>query len=202
MGFARLTVLLGASAFLAGCEDPVAPNLDPPDHMLHAAGGSSSITATPISGTQIDVVWPDNSRNEAGFEVHRSSPGVGFTLRASTDPNVTSYRDEGLTPTTQYCYKVRSFKITGRKPTYSTFSEVACATTPNPPAPASDATAVPQNSHVVDIRWTDNSSTEAGFGSSARRIPRERGPRSRRLVPMQPGPRMLSGSSSRCAIES
>jgi hypothetical protein len=58
---------------------------------------------------------------------------------------------------------VRPFKISGRKRTYSTVSNVACATTRNPPAPASAASAVPQNSNVVDVRWTDNSTNEDGF---------------------------------------
>lgn len=159
----RLTILLGLAALLAGCEDPLAPDRVEAGLTSSASPGSSGITANAVSSSQVDLAWQDNSPNEAGFEVHQSATGAAFTLLASTDANATSYSNTGLTPATQYCYKVRAFKISGRKRTYSAFSDVACATTPNPPAAASNASAVPQNSNTVDVHWTDNSSNEQGF---------------------------------------
>lgn len=174
MGSARCTLLVAVAALLAGCQDPVAPNGDAANPALGANVAASSLTATAVSGTQVDLVWPDNSRNEAGFEVHRSTAGSAFTLLASTGANVSSYSDVGLSPAVEYCYRVRPFKITGRKRTYSAFSNVACATPPNPPPAASDASAVPRNSNDVDIQWTDNASSEAGF--RVERAPNRSGP--------------------------
>jgi uncharacterized membrane protein len=69
--------------------------------------------------TQINVYWQDNSNNEAGFEVFRSSDGVHFsqigTVPASATmyPNVTEYQNSGLTPGTAYYYYVTAFNPAG-----------------------------------------------------------------------------------------
>jgi hypothetical protein len=127
----------------------------------------SNGSAVLASESRIDVRWQDNSPNETGFEVHRSTGGASgaFTLLGSTGAGVTSHSDAGLTPATQYCYKVRAFKRADGKTSYSAFSNTACATTPAPPLPtaASGADAKPANSTTVDVRWIDNSTNEDGF---------------------------------------
>ncbi len=128
---------------------------------------ASNPNAVAVSESRIDIAWQDNSSNETGFEVHRSTTGPAgtFTLRASTGAGVTSFYDAGLTHSTQYCYKVRAFRITGRKTSYSEFSTTACATTPAPPPPAapSGADATPSGSTTVRVGWWDNSTNEDGF---------------------------------------
>jgi fibronectin type III domain protein len=156
---------------LAACDrtQPTAPTVEAA--YTGAAGPTvkapSNTNAVAGSESQIDVSWRDNSTNETGFEVHRSASGPGgtFALRASTGANVASYRDTGLTPSTQYCYKVRAFKRADGRRSYSGFSNTACATTPTPPAPSapSGADAKPANSTTVDARWIDNSTNEGGF---------------------------------------
>jgi hypothetical protein len=95
----------------------------------------SNTNAVAVSESQTDVNWQDNSRNETGFEVHRSTTGQdgAFSLRAATGANATHYTDEGLAPSTQYCYKVRAVKTSGGRTSYSEFSITACATTSAPP---------------------------------------------------------------------
>ena len=152
------------AAGLAGCDDGK-PSLAAPSAAMVRA--PASLTASAVSPDQIDVTWQDNVPNESGFEVHRSitGPAGTFTLLASTGAGVTSYGDAGLTPSTQYCYKVRAFKRADGKTSYSGFSNIACATTPAPPAPTapSGADAKPANSTTVDVRWIDNSTNEDGF---------------------------------------
>jgi len=132
-----------------------------------AAGlaASSNLSASAVSPSQVDLAWQDNSPNETGFEVHRSTTGSGgtFTSLAKTGANVTSYSDLGLTANTNYCYKVRAFKTHGRTTSYSAFSNTACATTLGPPAAPSNVNATPPSSIRVDVTWTDNSLTETGF---------------------------------------
>jgi titin len=151
----------------------LAPNTDTPDLATIGTGGlsdPSGLVATAVSTTQIDLVWQDNSSNESGFEVHRSTTGPTgvFTLHTSTQPSVATYSDVGINHSTQYCYKVRAFRITGRKTSYSQFSTSACATTPAPPPPPppaapSAADAWPQYSSSVVVTWSDNSPNENGF---------------------------------------
>lgn len=119
-----------------------------------------SLTAWAWSPTQISLSWTDNARNESGWEVHRSTGGHAgsFTLLASVGSNATGYGDSGLSSGTEYCYKVRSFRTTGKKTSFAEFSEVACATTPVPPPlpPAPTAvSAVPQGSTTVYVTWTN-----------------------------------------------
>lgn len=159
----RFSALVGLAALVGGCEDALTPDGDEARLTQQVSVRSSSLTASAISANQVDLTWPDNAVNEAGWEVHRSSTQAGFTLVASTGTNATSYSDTGLAPATQYCYKVRPFKLSGRKRTYSAFSAAACATTLNAVSAASNTAAVPLSSNVVDIRWTDNASTEEGF---------------------------------------
>jgi hypothetical protein len=95
----------------------------------------SNTNAVAVSESQTHVNWQDNSKNETGFEVHRSTTGQdgAFSLRGGTGANATNYADEGLAPSTQYCYKVRAFRTSYGRRSYSQFSGIVCATTSAPP---------------------------------------------------------------------
>jgi len=127
----------------------------------------SNTNAVAMSDSKVNVSWQDNSPNETGFEVHRSTngPSGAFTLIATTTASAISRADTGLNPSTQYCYKVRAFKKADGHTTYSNFSNAGCATTLPPPAPNP-----PSNTQVVavsdtrnDVSWQDNSPNETGF---------------------------------------
>ncbi len=161
--------LLVLLALFVGCDrhSPLAPGIEAaaggqPGSAVNAPSGTN---AGAVSKSQIDVSWRDNSTNETGFELQRSTAGPSGTFAAltTTGANVTSASDRGLTPLTQYCYKVRAFKTTGSNTSYSTFSSTACATTPGPPPAPSSANAAPLSSSAVSITWVDNAATEDGF---------------------------------------
>lgn len=154
-----------------GCDgdSPLAPG-----SAVHSSVGTGSSPSAPsntgavaASHIQITISWQDNSANESGFELHRSITGPTgvFSLVSSTSANVTSYADGGLTPSSQYCYRVLAFRILGGKRRPSAFSNTACATTLAPPAPdAPSATnAMPRSSSSIDVAWADNSANEDGF---------------------------------------
>lgn len=172
---ARLSSLLVAAAFLDACEAdrPLAPSRDlsspqPPELAASATTSlraPSSLTATPISPSRIDLNWQDNSANESGFEVQRSATGPSgtFTVPGTTGPNLKTYSDVGLTPTTQYCFKVRGFKTSGGRTSYSPFSGTSCTATPSLPQAPSNTDATPLHSSAIKVTWTDNSGNENGF---------------------------------------
>ena len=91
----------------------------------------TDLSATAVSATQINLSWTDNSSDEQGFRVERSLDGSDFTEVATTNPNVTTFNDTGLTPSTTYFYRVRAFNNFGN----SEPSNVAADTTPNSPVP-------------------------------------------------------------------
>jgi titin len=165
MGSARFTLLIAVAALLAGCQDPMAP--EPEVKSLALQGGPPSAgepSAWASSPTQINLSWPDNSNNEAGWEIHRSTTGRegAFSLLDRTAANVTSYSNVELKALTEYCYRVRSFRTNGRK-TLGEFLATVCATTLGPPEAAASLSATPALFGAVDIAWTTGSFSTNGF---------------------------------------
>ncbi|MBI2930059.1 MAG: fibronectin type III domain-containing protein, partial [Planctomycetes bacterium] len=106
--------------------------------VLCAVGGTawaqaapSSLSATAVSSSRIDLSWTDNSYDEDGFDIYRStSAGGPFNIIASTVANVTSYSDTGLAAGTTYYYRVHSYIIF--PDAQSGPSNTASAMTPSP----------------------------------------------------------------------
>jgi len=78
------------------------------------AGGAapvkpSALTAVSVSHKRIDLSWADNSGDETGFEIWRStSPFTGFVTIGRTAADVTSFTDGNLQPNSKYYYRVRA----------------------------------------------------------------------------------------------
>ena len=142
---------------------PLAPDADAALLTSSAASqkGPSNLSAT-VSPGAISLAWQDNSPNETGFNVLRSTTGENgtFTTIATTAARVTAYDDTGLDPKLQYCYKVQAI---AQKRVIGT-SNTACATPlPLEPLAASKVDAVLLSTGSVQITWTDNSINEDGF---------------------------------------
>ena len=121
----------------------------------------SGLTATTISSSRIDLSWTDNSSDETGFTVSRSTtPGGPYSDIATTAANATSYSNTGLSSSTTYYYVVRAVNAAGS----SALSAQASATTSGtPPAAPSGLSAATVSSSRIDLSWTDNSGNETGF---------------------------------------
>ncbi len=120
----------------------------------------TNLTANAVSSSQIQLNWVDNSGDESGFKIERSTDNVSFTQIATVAANITSFANSGLTPSTQYFYRVCATNAVGD----SLYSNTANATTQgtNLNAPtALSATAVAKNR--INLAWTDNSTNETGF---------------------------------------
>jgi hypothetical protein len=91
----------------------------------------SGLTATPISSSQVNLSWVDNSTDETAFIIERSADGVNFSQCATTGANSTSYSDNGLSAGTAYYYRVRASNSTTQSPP----SASAAATTLQAPPP-------------------------------------------------------------------
>jgi subtilisin family serine protease len=124
-----------------------------------APAAPSSLSATTVSSSKINLTWTDNSTNEGGFRVERTTDGVSFTLVATLGVNVASYSNTNLTAATTYTYRVRAYE----GPNNSAFSNTASATTQAAPAAPTNLTATAASTSKINLAWTDNSSNEAGF---------------------------------------
>lgn len=87
-----------------------------------APGG---LTATAASSSAINLAWSDNSNNETGFDIERSTDNANWAALASLGSNIQSYTNTGLTASTSYYYRVRAKNSAGS----SSYSNVANATT-------------------------------------------------------------------------
>jgi|GEM_PF-788919 len=124
----------------------------------------TSLTATAISATQINLAWTDNTTAETGYTVERAPDNAGsagtFAPIATLPANSVSYSDATLTQNTRYWYRVRAFNAVD----VSAYSSNANATTPPlPPAAPSALVADVVNSSRIDLSWTDNSNNESSF---------------------------------------
>ena len=139
----RFTVFLAAAvvacAFAAGCHDGDVTGLDqlgsassaelsPGDvgagSLQVQAGGNvpaapSNLRPLHVWSGSLDIAWNDNSNNEWGFRIARSTNGgANWTNIGDTFPypDVTRFRDPNCQPNTTYHYKVRAENAWGYSP--------------------------------------------------------------------------------------
>jgi hypothetical protein len=89
----------------------------------------SGFKATSDTYNTATLTWTDDSDNELGFIVEREMSGV-FKAVAVTPANVITFSDTGLTPETQYRYRVVAYNSLGK----SDYSEADTVTTLETPA--------------------------------------------------------------------
>ncbi len=124
--------------------------------------GPTELSAALISAGRISLHWTDNSNNETGFEIERSTTsGSGFVQIANSSnigPNITTYVDLTASVGTVYFYRVRAVNLNGN----SNYSGEASTTIPKI-LPPSNLTASAGSSNQIVLTWTDNSNNETGF---------------------------------------
>ncbi|XVJ66420.1 MAG: hypothetical protein HEQ40_09775 [Lacibacter sp.] len=74
-----------------------------------APAAPSGLSANTVSFRQINLSWTDNSNNETGFEIWRSTNATtGFITVGTAAANATNYADSGLNANTTYYYRIRA----------------------------------------------------------------------------------------------
>jgi hypothetical protein len=121
----------------------------------------TSLTATAVSSSEIDLTWANTSASESGYRIEQSPvDDLHFTEIAVVGANVTSYPATGLSEGTKYYYRVRAYNAIATS-AYS--SEKNATTLWNIPIPPSGLTITSTTSSTVSLAWTDNSGDESGF---------------------------------------
>ena len=109
----------------------------------------------PISGSEIQVKWIDNSNNEMGFRVSNGTT----TIEIGANTNI--YVWGGLAQGSTTCLSVRAYNLAGESP-LPPGSGHMCVTTPIvPPAPGSVA-ATAMSGSAIQATWA-RYGTETGF---------------------------------------
>lgn len=84
----------------------------------------SNLTTTVVKYNQVDLNWQDNSDNEDGFRVFRTSGGTTYYEIADLDSNTTSYSNT-VSASSVYWYYIQAYNSAG-----TAKSNSASATTP------------------------------------------------------------------------
>ncbi|MFK5926442.1 MAG: fibronectin type III domain-containing protein [Desulfuromusa sp.] len=120
-----------------------------------------NLDATIISATAIDLSWDASTDNTAvtGYKIFRN----GTEIANST---TTTYRNNGLTASTTYTYRISAYDTAGNLSAQS-----SAATSTTPAAPDTEAPTIPQDlnanvisANVVDLSWDDSSDNTAVIG--------------------------------------
>lgn len=111
-----------------------------------------ALTATPVSGSQIDLSWTASSGLPLRYRIYRSLTELdafAFTVIDSVDHPVTSYSNSGLNSSTTYFYQVRAVNSIGE----SAPSNTGQATTNGPPLPAANLQITSVGSDSISLLW-------------------------------------------------
>ncbi len=88
---------------------------------------TSLTTTAPIAvgnnSANLEVLWLDNSANETGFELERSTNNGTYTRIATLGANTVFYEDQ-VSTNARYCYRVRAVNAVGS----SAYSNESCQT--------------------------------------------------------------------------
>ena len=127
----------------------------------------STFAARAFSQSEIELTWVDNSNNETGFELERSSSQTGAYAKVTTAPaDAIKHTDTLLTKETTYWYRLRAANSAGGSaytlPVSATTYIVNDGMAPSVPSSVV-ATAVSPSS--VSIVWAASTDGESGVAS-------------------------------------
>ncbi len=128
---------------------------------LVAPTAPSGLTLQVLGATSIRVSWTDNSTDETGFKVDRSTGGAWSTIN-TTAANVTSYTDTGLTPSTAYFYRVKATSGAGDSSATPSGTATTTALDTSLPPPT-NLTATIAGTEALFLAWEDNAASEDGY---------------------------------------
>ncbi|WP_415327699.1 LamG-like jellyroll fold domain-containing protein [Chryseobacterium sp. MMS23-Vi53] len=142
------------------------PNTAPPDFIIPPTNlnFTNATTAGNPAASSLTVNWNDNAVNETNYILEKSIDGTNFSVLATLPANTTSYNETGLTPNTQYYYRVKAINAT-ESSVYT--SNTSVTTPPVPSAPTKPVTPTPTNeNNAVELssgnlllKWTGSANT-------------------------------------------
>lgn len=149
----------------------------PPDFIIPPTNVNfTNVVSTEVpAASSFTVNWNDNADNETNYILERSNNGTTFTELATLGANITSYNETGLTPNTQYYYRVKAVNAT-ESSVYSTVATVSTPPIPSAPTKAVNPNPTNGNNNVeltngnLLLKWTGSSNTTSYavyFGTNA-----------------------------------
>jgi len=117
----------------------------------------TGFTATTVFQTQISLNWVDNSNDEDGFKLRRSTNQVNWTDFPDLAVNATSFDDNdsgsGLDSGTQYFYEIHSFSNDNGVSAWASANAITLEDAPTGTPTGLAATAA--STSQIDLSWTN-----------------------------------------------
>ncbi len=119
----------------------------------------SNVTAGLYETNNVGIRWDDNSSDELGYAIEKSTDGVTWIqLATTTYASLGYFADSGLSLGTYY-YRVRGFNIVGS----SAYSAPSAPVAVIPPSAPSNVSLVIYSNDSVGVSWKDNATDAIGF---------------------------------------
>lgn len=124
-----------------------------------------NLAVTNQAKESVSLSWDINGNTENPFEIEAATDGKTFTKVAEAPAGATSVTVEGLTPMTQYTFRIHSFNADG---VLSDYAEVATETIGDPSAPKPSTDPFPAVgakegiANGITFTWVDNIKTYGG----------------------------------------
>jgi hypothetical protein len=142
------------------------PNTAPPAYIIPPSNlnFTNALTTGTPAASSLTVNWSDNAANETNYVLERSTDGTNFTVIATLPANTTTYNQTGLTPNTQYFYRVKATNAT-ESSVYTANASVTTPPVPSAPAQATNPTPANNNTNVeltggnLLLKWTGSTNT-------------------------------------------
>jgi regulation of enolase protein 1 (concanavalin A-like superfamily) len=120
----------GAGPDLGAHERGHAPTVYGPRGRTETAPAPPSSLRATVSTTRVDLLWTDNSHNEAAFVIERSSGGQPFAAIARVSADSPMFSDTGVARDTDYMYRVAAYNEAGLSAYSNTISTAVQETLP------------------------------------------------------------------------
>lgn len=142
------------------------PNIAPPAFIIPPSNlnFTNALTTGTPAASSLTVNWSDNAANETNYVLERSTDGTSFTVIATLPANTTSYNETGLTPNTQYYYRIKAINAT-ESSVYTANTLITTPPVPSAPAQAANPTPANNNTNVeltggnLLLKWTGSTNT-------------------------------------------
>ena len=132
--------------------------------LLSPPAAPTQLRETGYSSAHVALAWNDNSGDEDGFTVERSTDGVAWAEIARLGANATGHDDVTVLAATTYSYRVRAFNDAG----YSAASDVRTIAVPAQVDTTPDPFQFTSQSSVeLSTQVTSNSITVGGINAAA-----------------------------------
>ena len=93
--------------------------------VLSGLSAPSGLVGSSTLARRINLTWTDNSSNEKGFKIERSTDGSSFIRIATRPANATAFTDGNRRSGSTYYYRVQAYNASGHSAYSNTVSVVA-----------------------------------------------------------------------------